>query len=190
VEITGSKPSRALSPTTPCSTRPCAWGANGADRNVLNRGATRPPAGTGLILLDTDVITLVQRADSPEGLRVRARILQLPETERYAVAIITYEEQMRGWVARMARAKTIDDQIAVYYRLLQHVANYRRITVVPFDHPAASHFQRLRALKIRIGTPNLRIAAITLSLNATLVSRNLHDFQRVPGLRVEDWTKD
>jgi tRNA(fMet)-specific endonuclease VapC len=32
------------------------------------------------------------------------------------------------------------------------------------------------------------IAAIVLTRDATLLSRNLRDFGRVPGLKVEDWT--
>lgn len=40
----------------------------------------------------------------------------------------------------------------------------------------------------RIGTMDLKIAAIALANDATLLSRNLRDFGKVPGLRVEDWT--
>jgi len=57
-----------------------------------------------------------------------------------------------------------------------------------FNEPAAVAFQDLRAARLRIGAMDLKIAAITLSLNATLLSRNLKDFRQVPGLRVEDWT--
>ena len=142
-----------------------------------------------MILLDTDMLSIYQNPRSPEAETLRARIAMVPREEEVGTTIITYEEQMRGWFAKMAQARSIDDQIAVYDRLLQHVANYRRITVVPFDRRAATQFEQLRSLKIRIGTPDLRIAAIALSLDATLVSRNLHDFQKVPNLRVEDWTK-
>jgi tRNA(fMet)-specific endonuclease VapC len=43
-------------------------------------------------------------------------------------------------------------------------------------------------MKIRIGTMDLKIAAIALAHGATLLSRNLVDFKKVPGLTVEDWT--
>ncbi|MEH1826617.1 MAG: type II toxin-antitoxin system VapC family toxin [Nostoc sp.] len=42
--------------------------------------------------------------------------------------------------------------------------------------------------RIRIGTQDLRIAAITLSVNSILVTRNHKDFEKVPNLRLEDWT--
>lgn len=44
--------------------------------------------------------------------------------------------------------------------------------------------------KIRIGTQDLRIAAIVISQNAILVTRNQRDFSRIPGLQFEDWTID
>jgi tRNA(fMet)-specific endonuclease VapC len=71
---------------------------------------------------------------------------------------------------------------------LQHLDNYRRIPVLAFDEAAAAVFQRLRRTRLRIGTMDLKIAAIVLSRDATLLSRNLADFRQVPGLRVEDWT--
>jgi tRNA(fMet)-specific endonuclease VapC len=71
---------------------------------------------------------------------------------------------------------------------LQHLDNYRRIPVLAFDEAAAVVFQRLRRTHLQIGTMDLKIAAIVLSRDATLLSRNLIDFCQVPGLRVENWT--
>jgi tRNA(fMet)-specific endonuclease VapC len=53
-----------------------------------------------------------------------------------------------------------------------------------FDEPAAVAFQSLVRARVRIGTMDLKIAAVARSLNATLLSRNLKDFRKVPGLRV------
>jgi hypothetical protein len=42
-----------------------------------------------MIILDTDIISLVQGDDSTEGLRVRARIAQLPQHEIVATTVVT-----------------------------------------------------------------------------------------------------
>jgi tRNA(fMet)-specific endonuclease VapC len=36
---------------------------------------------------------------------------------------------------------------------------------------------------------DLRVAAVALTLKATVLTRNLRDFEKVPGLIVEDWSK-
>jgi tRNA(fMet)-specific endonuclease VapC len=49
-------------------------------------------------------------------------------------------------------------------------------------------FDQLRGMKTRVGTNDLAIAAITLSVAGALVTRNAVDFKRIPGLTIEDWT--
>jgi tRNA(fMet)-specific endonuclease VapC len=58
-----------------------------------------------------------------------------------------------------------------------------------FDEQAQMMFQHLRAQRIRIGTLDLRIAAIALSREATLVTRNRQDFAGIPApLNIENWS--
>ncbi len=57
-----------------------------------------------------------------------------------------------------------------------------------YDAKAAAEFERLRQARIRIGTMDLKIAAIALANGATLLTRNLTDFGKVPNLRAEDWS--
>jgi tRNA(fMet)-specific endonuclease VapC len=60
--------------------------------------------------------------------------------------------------------------------------------VLEFDEPAGVEFEQLQRLRPRIGTMDLKIAAIALANNATVLTRNIQDFVRVPGLGVEDWS--
>ena len=106
-----------------------------------------------------------------------------------ATTIITYEEQTRGWMAYLAKCRTLGAQVEAYRRLEKHLTTFRRILVLGFTEPAAVEYQRLARLKHKCGTMDLRIAAITLSLNATLLTRNQADFSPISGLRTADWTK-
>jgi tRNA(fMet)-specific endonuclease VapC len=105
-----------------------------------------------------------------------------------ATTIINYEEQVRGWMAYIARARSLEKQVEAYRRLRNHLENYRQIPVLDFNDAAARIYQQLRRARIRIGTMDLKIAAIVISLDATLLSRNQRDFSSVPGIHVEDWT--
>lgn len=88
----------------------------------------------------------------------------------------------------MRGARTLVQQVNAYKHLSRHLDLYRRIRVLEFDERAATEFQRLRQTRIRVGTMDLKIAAVVLAHDATLLSRNLKDFHNIPGLRVEDWT--
>ena len=50
-------------------------------------------------------------------------------------------------------------------------------------------FEDLRRQGIRIGTMNLRIAAIALRHRLTVLTQNMVDFEKVPNLSVADWTR-
>jgi tRNA(fMet)-specific endonuclease VapC len=140
-----------------------------------------------MVVLDTDHMSVLERRDQPGAVSLRARLAPLPP-EEVVTTIISYEEQMRGWMAYLAQTRSVAQQVAAYRRLLQHLDNYRRIPVLAFDDAAAVVFQQLRRARLRIGTMDLKIATIVLSYEATLLSRNLADFRQVPGLQVEDWT--
>ncbi len=69
------------------------------------------------------------------------------------------------------------------------ILRFGDMQVLPFDHAAAAQFESLKKERIRIGTMDLRIASIALANNMTLLTRNTVDFERVLGLRFEDWTR-
>lgn len=66
-----------------------------------------------------------------------------------------------------------------------------RLEVLDYDRRAAAHSGQLRAELARAGAPvgpyDQMIAGHARSLGLVVVTNNLREFQRVPGLRVEDW---
>ncbi len=64
-----------------------------------------------------------------------------------------------------------------------------RFNVLTFSETAIVSYQGLRAAHRRLDKDDLRIAAIVLENDDTLATRNTRDFQQIPGLRIEDWSK-
>lgn len=60
-------------------------------------------------------------------------------------------------------------------------------TILPLDNRSADNFDSLRKQKVRIGSMDLKIAAIALAHDALLLTANTRDFGRVPGLRFANW---
>ena len=137
-------------------------------------------------LLDTDHVAMMDRGGQ-EGRVIRARIAAFSREEVVA-SIISYEEQMRGWLAFINTLHTPSAQIDGYLRLESLLEFYCETPLLSFDAKAVAEFERLKQAKIRIGTMDLKIAAIPLASNAVVLTRNLSDFGKVPGLRVEDWS--
>lgn len=60
--------------------------------------------------------------------------------------------------------------------------------MIEFDNLAATTFENFKSRKIKLATMDLRIAAIAMSKQLVLLTRNHKDFVKVPGLIIEDWT--
>ena len=97
---------------------------------------------------------------------------------------------VRSGVAAIRSAKDVNRQVPFYSRLVGLFEFFVEWDILPFDDMAAEKFTELRRNGVRIGSMDLKIASIALSQNATLATRNLSDFIKVPGLRIEDWTKE
>ncbi|NER22410.1 MAG: type II toxin-antitoxin system VapC family toxin [Symploca sp. SIO1C2] len=140
-----------------------------------------------MYILDTDHLSLIQR-NGQEGRRILSR-LEILEKEEVAVTIITYEEQIRGRLSVISRAKSLDEQLLAYQWLQQLLDNYRSIAIIPFNRTAGLEYQRLRKIYPRLGSMDLKIAAISLVSNAMLLTRNTSDFGQIKELSIEDWSK-
>ena len=136
-----------------------------------------------LYILDTDHVSLLQRGNT----HVLAHLAHVSIDQR-AVTIITVTEQIQGRLAVIHQARSEVEVAAGDQRLQETMTFYASIRVLPYDAEAQAQFAQLRRQRVRIGTQDLRIAAITLSRQATLVTRHTRDFAKVPALNIVDWS--
>jgi tRNA(fMet)-specific endonuclease VapC len=140
-----------------------------------------------LWILDTDHVSLLLERHPQVSRQVTALGVDV------AITVVTVQELFNGWIVRINNAKDTDDLVRLYGKLSRTISLCKQVKVADFDRAAGNCYQR-----ILIETPSLakrrlqkdmRIAAIALSLHATVVTRNFRDFSQVPGLCLEDWTE-
>ena len=128
-------------------------------------------------LLDTDICIYIAKR-KPAGVLTRLERLRPGDV---GMSVVTYLELVYGAYksqqveANVARIRQLSDLIPVQ----------------ALDAAAATHYGELRAGLEKsgslIGAYDLLIAAHALALQLTLVTNNLREFRRVPGLRLENW---
>ena len=137
-----------------------------------------------LYTLDTDAFTLFRMGHA----QVAQQVIAHASTD-LALTVISVEELLTGWYTQLRRATNRNDVARAYQRLTDQAMSMSGWRVLSFTLPAILRYEQLLALKLNVRKPDLRIAAIALENSATLVTRNFRDFQRVPGLTLEDWSK-
>ena len=137
-----------------------------------------------LYALDTDTISHLRNAHPV----VTARAAVVLPADKF-VTVITVEEQLDGWYTQIRRPLTKPRLADAYLRLAETVRYYGAAQILPFTEAAMDEFDRLLKLRLNVRRNDLRIAAIALEFGATVVTANVRDFARVPGLMVEDWTQ-
>lgn len=134
-----------------------------------------------MLVLDTNTISYFFR-----GVRSVVDHFQAQRPQDLGVpSVVEYE--LRYGLLRLppARAKPRLKALALLLETMQ---------TLPFDRDCADQAARIRAALEAAGTPigphDILIAATTLSHRATLVTRNVREFARVPALDVVNWHDD
>jgi len=128
------------------------------------------------MMLDTNIVSHIMRYPvGPAGNRVAMLSPGIA-----CMSIITSAELRFG-------ARKVGSQ-----KLWQKIEEFSEyVSVLPFEHPAELIYAEIRTDLERRGVPigahDMLIAAHALSLDLTLVTANIREFARVPGLRVENW---
>ena len=129
----------------------------------------------GVILDSSEIIALERNRGAIENL-VAGR-----EDEPFGISVVTVAELLHG-----------AEKSADVPRNLRVVEDFcSRLDVLPYGVKAAQHYGSIRATLERRGQPigvnDLHIAAHARSEGLTLVTNNLAEFERVPGLLTENW---
>lgn len=127
-------------------------------------------------LLDTNILSDLIR--HPQGL-VANRITTVGE-DTVCTSIVVAAELRYG--AEKSSSPRLADRVDLLLSALD---------ILPLEPPADRHYgeirQQLTRQGIAIGPNDLLIAAQALALDLTVVTANVREFSRVPGLRVENW---
>jgi len=127
---------------------------------------------------DTDILAAALLREPP--MQLVRRLARVPGDEQCTTAVSVAE-------IAYAAARNGDKELAGRVRDLIAAAS----TVLPFDHDAAETYAVLRTqlerLGVRLDESSMRIAAIAVSHDLTLVTASARLYDRVPGLRIENW---
>lgn len=131
-----------------------------------------------MLILDSNTISYYFRGDP----NVVPRLQAMRPVDLGVPAIVEYE--LRYGVLRMPQ-EAAAPRLAALTQLL------RPMQLLAFDSECAAQAARLRVELEALGTPigphDTLIAATALRHQATLVTRNVREFARVPGLQVLNW---
>lgn len=139
-----------------------------------------------LYLLDTDHFSLIERGTT-EGTTIQARLSQF-SSDDYGISIITYAEKTKGWLAQTNSVSKPEDEVRVFGKLQTSFRLCSAFAIWEYTPDAAKIRAELLRQRVRVGTQDVRIAAIALANNATLLTRDRRDFGKVPGLLFAGWT--
>jgi tRNA(fMet)-specific endonuclease VapC len=138
-------------------------------------------------LLDTDHLSVLQRQTGKDYRNLSTRMAHYPLSD-FAVSIVTFHEQMLGCHAYINRDRTLNDIVKGYEMMARLVSDFKVLPLISFDAGAATTFEQLKSRRLQLAKMDARIAAIALSRELILLTRNHRDFGKVAGLVIEDWT--
>ena len=96
-----------------------------------------------MILLDTDHLTALKYPEHPRGMQLVAKLDALPEDETIGLSIVTVEEQMRGWLAAIAKERQSHRQVRAYRELERLFQYFQFFQITAFDERSADEFEKL-----------------------------------------------
>ncbi|ROR09941.1 type II toxin-antitoxin system VapC family toxin [Erwinia sp. JUb26] len=133
-------------------------------------------------MLDTNICLFIMR-EQPESVIARLEQAVL-RNHRIVVSAITYAEMRFGSIGKKASPR---------HALLVDAFCARLDAILPWDRAAVAATTEIKVQLTALGTPigpnDTAIAGHAIASSAILVSNNTREFERVKGLKLEDWAK-
>jgi tRNA(fMet)-specific endonuclease VapC len=135
-------------------------------------------------LLDTNILTALHLGNP----KIINALSQLNDPQ-VAITIITKVELLRGRIDFLLKANDGEAVLRAQAFLWETEQRLDEIEIIPFDAAAIAQFETLLSNPSlrKSGRADLLIASIALANRATLVTRNIKDFQRIPNLKLTNW---
>jgi tRNA(fMet)-specific endonuclease VapC len=132
-----------------------------------------------IYLLDTNILIYLIKNQPPS---IAHRVDALRAEDRLCMSFVTWAELLKGG-ERSTRKQEVLKRLDVLARQVQVI--YPNSSAICRAY--AEQFMRLKEAGTPIGENDLWIACHALAEDATLVTHNTREFERVGGLRIEDW---
>jgi tRNA(fMet)-specific endonuclease VapC len=132
-------------------------------------------------MLDTNICSFIMR-EQPETL---LKVLQghVENKDRLVISAITYSELRFGAIGKKASPR----HVVIVDQFMERIDG-----VLPWDRASVDATiiirQYLAAQGIPIGSNDAAIAGNAIAAGCVLVTNNVREFERVPELKIEDWT--
>ncbi|MCI7766761.1 MAG: type II toxin-antitoxin system VapC family toxin [Oscillospiraceae bacterium] len=131
-------------------------------------------------MLDTNICIYAIKHRPPQVLER----LKEHEPSEICISAITYAELVHG----------VEKSAAVEKNRLALTLLLSNIEIIDFDSNAANEYGNIRAALEKAGTPigplDMMIAGHARSISYTVVTNNVREFERVSGLRIENWAEE
>lgn len=136
-----------------------------------------------IYLLDTSTVSMLEFSN--ESI---VRAIAEHAGDELVICTVIVDEVLSGWYTMLRKAKTTQSQAKAHSSLAESFEVLSRFSVISMTQTSLEVARDLIKSRLNIGSTDLKIAALALELDATVVTNNLRDFSRVPGLKVEDWS--
>lgn len=138
-------------------------------------------------ILDTDQVSALLEGNNA----IKSKVAEVSPND-IAITVVTVQEIFNGWIVEINNTSEFKDLVRLYTKLSITLDFFKAVRILNFDETASNICEKLihenKELDKKKLQKDVRIAAITLSVDGVMVTANEKDFSLIHGLVIENWT--